>query len=543
MTERRRIKSEKAEEIEEGGRPKKRVQPVYDQAKARDEGATLKPGPSIGEHAAILRSIRSDEQRAKMMADLQQSYGNAYVQQVVERVQAEKGFGQPLESQARGEMEAAFRQDFKNVRVHSDAEADQLARELGAEAFTTGRDIFFREGAYQPGSEKGKRLLGHELTHVVQQGGVEGQVPKLVSDPQAHLEKEADAVARQVLSSAQQKEGYGVSQVEHANAAVIARKPEAPAYAAEEELVSDINNGLKEAQKHLGQAKKVLDLGQKLTKSDFGGAISALNKVSGGLGQVASAVGRAKSVLHVANTIDSMSRVWDEYMSSPTTDNLQRLQKELDSTLKVFQDSSGVLEGLVPGIGRYISQLLGAGRGLIGAFMKALALKLKKTDIAAFKGGEEPKLRAAPEPEMSEKEAQTAEAINKHFATKRELEDEGKKLVKPREVEAHIERQLKLFLTIREQSMPAPVDREFKDFKIFYSRVLDSLNKLEGLTIVGKLLTDKEKVYKDKFLWAIDLSLAALKKLSDEVAKIDIGGPWFTNDRVALQELRSKYPK
>jgi hypothetical protein len=53
--------------------------------------------------------------------------------------------------------------------VHTDATADKLTGELGAKAFTTDRDIFFRQGTYDPGSKSGKRLIGHELTHVVQQ--------------------------------------------------------------------------------------------------------------------------------------------------------------------------------------------------------------------------------------------------------------------------------------------------------------------------------------------------------------------------------------
>ena len=60
--------------------------------------------------------------------------------------------------------------DFSGVKVHTDTKADALNRSLSAKAFTTGSDIFFSQGAYQPGSSSGKQLLAHELTHVVQQG-------------------------------------------------------------------------------------------------------------------------------------------------------------------------------------------------------------------------------------------------------------------------------------------------------------------------------------------------------------------------------------
>jgi flagellar biosynthesis GTPase FlhF len=68
-------------------------------------------------------------------------------------------------------MEDAFGFDFTRVRIHADTEGDRLSRSLEARAFTTGSDIFFRQGAYKPESPSGQRLLAHELTHVVQQSG------------------------------------------------------------------------------------------------------------------------------------------------------------------------------------------------------------------------------------------------------------------------------------------------------------------------------------------------------------------------------------
>ncbi len=91
------------------------------------------------------------------------------------RVQREIGgarrCGKPLPDGVRRPMEQAYGADFTAVRTHSDARADQLTRSLDALAFTTGRDIFFRRGAYTPASSAGQRLLAHELTHVIQQRG------------------------------------------------------------------------------------------------------------------------------------------------------------------------------------------------------------------------------------------------------------------------------------------------------------------------------------------------------------------------------------
>jgi ribosomal protein S18 acetylase RimI-like enzyme len=75
------------------------------------------------------------------------------------------GGGKPLPDAVRGKMEAALRADFSNVRVHTGPQAERI----GAIAFTTGNDIYFASGRYQPHTLQGQQLLGHELAHVVQQ--------------------------------------------------------------------------------------------------------------------------------------------------------------------------------------------------------------------------------------------------------------------------------------------------------------------------------------------------------------------------------------
>ncbi|MDI9310932.1 MAG: DUF4157 domain-containing protein [Limnohabitans sp.] len=81
-----------------------------------------------------------------------------------------KGSGSPLSVQTKQEMESSFGVDFSNIRVHNDSNAVQMNRELGAQAFANGSDIYFNEGKYNPSSNQGKHLLAHELTHTIQQG-------------------------------------------------------------------------------------------------------------------------------------------------------------------------------------------------------------------------------------------------------------------------------------------------------------------------------------------------------------------------------------
>ena len=87
-------------------------------------------------------------------------------------IQGARGSGQPLDENIRQPMEKAFGGvDFSQVKVHNDAVSDQLNQSIQARAFTTGQDLFFRGGEYNPSSRGGQELIAHELTHVVQQVG------------------------------------------------------------------------------------------------------------------------------------------------------------------------------------------------------------------------------------------------------------------------------------------------------------------------------------------------------------------------------------
>jgi hypothetical protein len=79
------------------------------------------------------------------------------------------GAGDAMESTLRADMEARFSSDFANVRVHTGPEADRSARSLGALAYTSGRDVVFRQRSYSPNTADGRRVIAHELAHVLQQ--------------------------------------------------------------------------------------------------------------------------------------------------------------------------------------------------------------------------------------------------------------------------------------------------------------------------------------------------------------------------------------
>ena len=152
--------------------------------------------------------------RARVLSRLQRERGNAFVQRVVseargtpgrlvglsqgemtEEVSRRKGSGSPLPGGAREQMEGFFGADLGGVQIHSDGESAALSRELNAQAFTVGKDVYFAEGKYDPTSSEGQGLLAHELTHVRQQGGFGGAGTQRAEAAEEEEEKAAQRQA------------------------------------------------------------------------------------------------------------------------------------------------------------------------------------------------------------------------------------------------------------------------------------------------------------------------------------------------------------
>jgi hypothetical protein len=183
------------------------------------ESAVLLPDSS----ASRIRGRGNTPMRTAMLQRMQQTYGNRALQRflsaqrsaspaaaveeedVAGRIGARAGKGSAIDDSTRGRLEGGLGADLSGVRVHTDGEADHLARSVDATAFTTGNDIFFRQGAYDPGSEPGMHLLAHEATHAVQQsqGPVAG-TPSAggvsISDPSDRFEQAAERAAHNVVS-------------------------------------------------------------------------------------------------------------------------------------------------------------------------------------------------------------------------------------------------------------------------------------------------------------------------------------------------------
>jgi len=125
------------------------------------------------------------------------THGSDDVPHIVHEVLASAGL--PLETSTRRFMESRLGHDFSGVRVHTDPRASDSARAVAASAYTVGNDIVFARGQYQPASSEGRKLLAHELAHVMQNSGAGSSRGGLtLGAVNAVEERHADAIADRV---------------------------------------------------------------------------------------------------------------------------------------------------------------------------------------------------------------------------------------------------------------------------------------------------------------------------------------------------------
>ena len=137
---------------------------AYEQEADRVADVVLKmPGEAPGEEDRLRTDGREIQRQESGNGP---SEASADVEERVSRLQ---GAGQPLPDSERDFFEERMGADLGEVRLHTDSNAAEANRSLNARAFTLGRDIAFNRGEYQPASQGGRKLLAHELTHVLQQ--------------------------------------------------------------------------------------------------------------------------------------------------------------------------------------------------------------------------------------------------------------------------------------------------------------------------------------------------------------------------------------
>ncbi len=133
------------------------------------------------------------------------------------RIHNLRGSGQPLSKSVRDFFEPRFGYDFSQVRVHTDTRATEAAQAVNGRAFTVGRDVVFGTGQYTPIAAEGKRLLAHELTHIVQQS--RPSFPYTQS-----LQRHLNAPPRRLVTSYSQSVGYPEEDEAKLNAKIKSRQ-------------------------------------------------------------------------------------------------------------------------------------------------------------------------------------------------------------------------------------------------------------------------------------------------------------------------------
>jgi Domain of unknown function (DUF4157) len=157
---------------------------------------------AAGEHdleVQRLALLEGDEiQRQAFQLAKEQAHPTTSNSGISEKIKAKVGGGSPLPEHVRSQLEAGLNVNLEAVRVHTDSDADKLAKSVNAIAFTTGKDIFFSIGSYNPNTKTGYELIAHEVTHTVQQAS--GQVSPGI-DKDSSLEIAAQAKGAELAST------------------------------------------------------------------------------------------------------------------------------------------------------------------------------------------------------------------------------------------------------------------------------------------------------------------------------------------------------
>jgi hypothetical protein len=112
---------------------------------------------------------------------------------------ASRGSGNSMDASTHQFMSSRFGVDFSHVNIHKDAKAAKMSQSINAKAFTLGSDVYFNKGEYNPQSNEGKRLLAHELVHIIQQRNIIQRKPRpwdnipfdydMIADPLERMER------------------------------------------------------------------------------------------------------------------------------------------------------------------------------------------------------------------------------------------------------------------------------------------------------------------------------------------------------------------
>jgi len=255
--------------------------------------------------------------------------------------------GQPLDKGTREFMETRFGYDFSTVRVHTDARAAESTRSVNALAYTLGRDVVFGAGQYAPGTLRGRELLSHELTHIVQQRSTPpGNDIQLAGGP-AHvsLEREAESVASQVTQFTTSEPLVG--QISQSSVALHRKEGEGgtPPASERRKLINDLEA---EAKADTGRIKFILQDNTWLGSNNQRDIMAIIRKWAEkpretGLrltpfDLLIVAMGNA-SFSRSGLIVDQFTNVFDQFYDRMDSEHKQQFNAWLQSQARVFKDA------------------------------------------------------------------------------------------------------------------------------------------------------------------------------------------------------------
>ena len=182
-------------------RPGPLAGPADTKAAAPAADAAHQSAPKAAEPKKEMREETVVQRKAEPLAEIQPASTSSVREALYDS-------GQPLEPRTRGYMESRFGVDFGNVRVHTDDRAAQSARQINARAYTVGSDIVFSSGKYAPETSSGRKLLAHELTHVVQQSPGAARKAAGVSASPRRVQRSEGGWTGQILAKVRTLPGY-----------------------------------------------------------------------------------------------------------------------------------------------------------------------------------------------------------------------------------------------------------------------------------------------------------------------------------------------
>ncbi|MEI7847248.1 MAG: DUF4157 domain-containing protein, partial [Chloroflexota bacterium] len=150
-----------------------------------------RPNTPLPTEPMVLASSEPDHKRSEVVGR-----GGELPRQVSAAIQKQRGGGVTLPETIQTEARNILGHDFSDVRIHTGPEAQRLSRSIQAKAFAIGKDIFFKQGVYAPGSISGRETLLHELTHVAQQTGSRNNAPLRLGAPDTAHEKQAEQISK-----------------------------------------------------------------------------------------------------------------------------------------------------------------------------------------------------------------------------------------------------------------------------------------------------------------------------------------------------------